>query len=111
MSEPSDEQVNKKIAEFMGGLYCVNCGGVWETTYFETGKTDCGNCIYGEQRLYTRSLDASALIVEKIGWQFLLCYDEYTKEWDVGFRGHSKYNFYNKSPSQALARAIFEIIK
>lgn len=60
------DDTNKIIYDFMHGLYCHRCRTVWKTTYFETGNNNCDNCLYGEQVLYSESLDAIYKVLEKI---------------------------------------------
>ena len=110
-----EEEINKTIAKYMSGLWCRSCHCIWETTYFETGKDNCNNCLYGTQNLYTKSLDALIPVVEKLecrefGYSYscetawLICGN---KELKSRFNGQES----SKSPSLALATACVKVIQ
>ena len=124
MKEPTDGQINRKIAEFMGNdlivLYLDNKGTPALTV--DTINYAREYILHGgHPTMYTESLDVLIPVVEKLR-------EDLNKYWEgFGVDSNGLYvmaivnGIYigdpdeiiarHKSPSQALARAIYEVIK
>lgn len=107
MSEPTDEQINKAIAEYMGTV---------EIEIYEQLHPN-----YLEREvfpLYTESLDRLVPVVEKLGLNMNLSFQPSKKKYRSRVWEYNKSKIYlqkspppqNESPSQALARACYESI-
>lgn len=100
MSEPSDEQINKRIAEFMGHpdeCFCY----------------PCPSCGMGDNLVdFTKSLDALIPVVEKLGWGVELWHRSHGKNCDRNtWVACYKKEHEDKSPARALAMAIFSVLE
>ena len=101
MTNPTDEQINKRIAEFMG-RELVKRGSYW----FLVNQVESTELDY----VYTISLDALVPVVEKLNRKILADYDECGKDWCFRFYKPSTYGA-NKSPARALAEAIYYVLE
>lgn len=121
MYKPSNEEINRVIAEFMG-LECTN-GQPWYPDYEEDYE---GNqeAVQVAVQPYTESLDALVTVVEKLApvWVFELsfpCKFNYSgvTYWRLSDCGttylpqNTQSEVQSQSPSKALAKAIYEVIK
>ena len=105
MKEPTDEEINKTLAEFK---YPNSKIEVFKSIIKVDGLTI--------SNLYTESLDALVPVVERLFTNYKHEFISYCKKglWEVDFhfRGMDCIKtFKNKSPSRALALACYYVIK
>jgi len=104
MTKPTEEEINKKIAEFMG------FEEVQVFSHYMTGFSEYIGRVITIDYLYTESLDTLVLVAEtlniplmKISLNMRL-----NGDWICNFQD---WQTEESSPSKALARAIYEAIK
>ena len=111
MTKISDEQINKRIAEYDTHyeIYCMSCG------HYEVNGCECGKNNW-EFPEYVESLDLLVPVVEKLDLGFVLY--NIKNVWVAGTLPYQEADmeylenvFQYKSPSRALARAIYEILE
>lgn len=116
MEKPTDEQINKRIAEFMDVIYFE------DSKMLDAGRV--GSSIdpsaYYLRDPYTKSMDALIPVVGKImlkekdhGW---VDFEFTPKTWEgdmiyIVYSYDKKINVCEKSPSRALALAIYKVLE
>lgn len=110
MSEPSEDEINETIAKFMGHK---------DVEFIQDQMFYKAICHTKHNRAkYTESLDALIPVIEKLEEDINIDYCFDNEEWTAGVMPMNESDLeylecvhQDKTPSQALARACYEIIK
>ena len=111
MREVSDEDINRRIAEFMKWVKPKGFNQYYELPKdFVLDKNP--NTIpsqYG-RGIPTKSLDSLIPVVEKLGSDIYLQYFIRVKKWSAWYVDTGRKEIEDKSPSRALSLAIFNVL-